>query len=73
MLLEFTSTPASLQEAFLKKKKNFIHKSSERIQEIKNRESKKPQAKLFQRNKTERFHMLNEPSPTSGKNFIWKQ
>ncbi|KYO43020.1 centrosomal protein of isoform A [Alligator mississippiensis] len=66
MLLEFTSTPASLQEAFLKKKKNFIHKSSERIQEIKNRESKKPQAKLFQRNKTERFHMLNEPSPTSG-------
>ncbi|XP_006018699.1 centrosomal protein of 295 kDa [Alligator sinensis] len=66
MLLEFTSTPASLQEAFFKKKKNFIHKSSERIQEIKNRESKKPQAKLFQRNKTERFHMLNEHSPTSG-------
>uniref|UniRef100_A0A7M4G169 Centrosomal protein 295 n=1 Tax=Crocodylus porosus TaxID=8502 RepID=A0A7M4G169_CROPO len=66
MLLEFTSTPASLQEAFLKKKKNFIRKSSERIQEIKNKESRKPHAKLFQRNKTERFHMSMEHSPTSG-------
>ncbi|XP_026507387.1 centrosomal protein of 295 kDa isoform X2 [Terrapene carolina triunguis] len=68
MLLEFTSTPGSLQESFLRRKKNFIQKSSKRVEEIKNRErsSEKPQAKLFQRDKTERFNMPKEDSPTSG-------
>ncbi|XP_067424365.1 centrosomal protein of 295 kDa isoform X2 [Emydura macquarii macquarii] len=68
MLLEFTSTPGNLQESFLKRKKNFIQKSSKRVEEIKNRErsSEKPQAKLFQRDKTEKLHMLKEHIPTSG-------
>nr|XP_032632496.1 centrosomal protein of 295 kDa isoform X2 [Chelonoidis abingdonii] len=68
MLLEFTSTPGSLQESFLRRKKNFVQKSSKRVEEIKNRErsSEKPQAKLFQRDKTERFNMPKEDSPTSG-------
>ncbi|XP_065437660.1 centrosomal protein of 295 kDa isoform X14 [Chrysemys picta bellii] len=68
MLLEFTSTPGSLQESFLRRKKNFIQKSSKRVEEIKKRErcSEKPQAKLFQRDKTERFNMPKEDSPTSG-------
>ncbi|XP_034614866.1 centrosomal protein of 295 kDa [Trachemys scripta elegans] len=68
MLLEFTSTPGSLQESFLRRKKNFIQKSSKRVEEIKNRErcSEKPQAKLFQRDKTERFNMPKKESPTSG-------
>ncbi|XP_043384811.1 centrosomal protein of 295 kDa isoform X8 [Chelonia mydas] len=67
MLLEFTSTPGSLQESFLRRKKNFIQKSSKRVEEIKNRErsSEKHQAKLFQRDKTERFNMPKEDS-TSG-------
>ncbi|CAM4351233.1 unnamed protein product [Lepidochelys olivacea] len=68
MLLEFTSTPGSLQESFLRRKKNFIQKSSKRVEEIKNRErsSEKHQAKLFQRDKTERFNMPKEDSSTSG-------
>ncbi|XP_074840228.1 centrosomal protein of 295 kDa isoform X2 [Carettochelys insculpta] len=68
MLLEFTSTPCSLQESFLKKKKSFIEKSSKRVEEIKNgeRSSKKPQIKLLQRDKTKKFHLPKEHSPTSG-------
>ncbi|KAM9172061.1 centrosomal protein of 295 kDa isoform 1-T1 [Pangshura tecta] len=68
MLLEFTSTPGTLQESFLRRKKNFIQKSSKRVEEIKTRErsSEKPQAKLFQRDKTERFNKPKEDSPTSG-------
>ncbi|XP_075775417.1 centrosomal protein of 295 kDa isoform X3 [Pelodiscus sinensis] len=68
MLLEFTSTPCTLQESFLKRKKNFIQKSSKRVEEIKNKErhSEKPQDMLFQREKAKRFHMLKEHSPTSG-------
>ncbi|XP_039351003.1 centrosomal protein of 295 kDa isoform X3 [Mauremys reevesii] len=68
MLLEFTSTPGSLQESFLRRKKNFIQKSCKRVEEIQKRErsSEQPQAKLFQRDKTERFNMPKEDSPTSG-------
>ncbi|KAM3935322.1 centrosomal protein of 295 kDa [Leptodactylus fuscus] len=38
MSLEFTSTPASLQEAFLRKKRHLMEKSSKRIQEIKKKD-----------------------------------
>ncbi|XP_075054832.1 centrosomal protein of 295 kDa isoform X2 [Mixophyes fleayi] len=36
--LQFTSTPGSLQEAFLMKKKHLIEKSSKRVQEMKKKE-----------------------------------
>ncbi|KAG8584544.1 hypothetical protein GDO81_004658 [Engystomops pustulosus] len=36
--LEFTSTPGSLQEAFLRKKRHFIENSSKRLQEMKNKD-----------------------------------
>ncbi|XP_075448629.1 centrosomal protein of 295 kDa isoform X3 [Ascaphus truei] len=36
--LDFTSSPGNLQEAFLKKKKHFIEKSSKRLEEIKQKE-----------------------------------
>lgn len=38
MSLEFTSTPGSLQDAFLRKKKHFIENSAKRIQEIKQKD-----------------------------------
>ncbi|NXE26099.1 CE295 protein, partial [Ardeotis kori] len=57
MLLEFAATPGSLQESFLKRKKNFIQKSLKRVEEIKNkeRENEKPKAKQFQRRKSEKL------------------
>ncbi|XP_056417434.1 centrosomal protein of 295 kDa isoform X2 [Hyla sarda] len=38
MSLEFTSTPGSLQDAFLRKKKHFIDNSAKRVQGIKNKD-----------------------------------
>ncbi|NXN37857.1 CE295 protein, partial [Rhinoptilus africanus] len=57
MLLEFAATPGSLQESFLKRKKNFIQKSLRRVEEIRNkeRENEKPEARQFQRGKSEKL------------------
>ncbi|KFZ45471.1 Centrosomal protein KIAA1731, partial [Antrostomus carolinensis] len=68
MLLEFAATPASLQESFLKRKKNFIQKSLKRVEEIKNREreNEKPEARQFERQKSEKLSRQKE-SLLSGK------
>ncbi|NWH66350.1 CE295 protein, partial [Geococcyx californianus] len=57
MLLEFAATPGSLQESFLKRKKNFMQKSLKRVEEIKTREREieKPEARQFQRGKSEKL------------------
>ncbi|XP_075347213.1 centrosomal protein of 295 kDa isoform X1 [Mycteria americana] len=69
MLLEFASTPGNLQESFLKRKKNFIQKSLKRVEEIKNKERKneKPEAKQFQRGKSEKLSRQKESFLISGK------
>ncbi|NWH71318.1 CE295 protein, partial [Piaya cayana] len=68
MLLEFAATPGSLQESFLKRKNNFIQKSLKRVEEIKTkeRENKKPEARQFQRGKSEKLSRQKE-SFVSGK------
>lgn len=38
MSLEFTSTPGSLQEAFLRKKRHFMENSAKRVQELKKKD-----------------------------------
>ncbi|NXF89807.1 CE295 protein, partial [Eubucco bourcierii] len=55
MLLELPATSGSLQENFLKRKKNFIQKSLKRVEGVKNREreNNKPEARQFQRGKSE--------------------
>uniref|UniRef100_A0A8D0HGE6 Centrosomal protein of 295 kDa n=1 Tax=Sphenodon punctatus TaxID=8508 RepID=A0A8D0HGE6_SPHPU len=65
MLLEFASTSGSLQEAFLKRKKDFIGKSSKRLEELKSRarNHEKPQAKTFQRDMAKRLPTPKEHSP----------
>ncbi|KFV16749.1 Centrosomal protein KIAA1731, partial [Tauraco erythrolophus] len=62
MLLEFPSTPGNLQESFLKRKKNFIQKSLKRVEEIKNKERKneKPEARQFERGKSEKLSRQKE-------------
>ncbi|NXF50187.1 CE295 protein, partial [Oceanites oceanicus] len=69
MLLEFAATPGSLQESFLKRKKNFIQKSLKRVEEIKNkeRENEKPEARQFQRGKSEKLSRQKESFLISGK------
>ncbi|KFV86071.1 Centrosomal protein KIAA1731, partial [Struthio camelus australis] len=69
MLLEFVSTPGSLQESFLKRKKNFIEESQKRVEKIKNRERKneKPEAEQLQRRKTGKLSRRKESSLTSEK------
>ncbi|NXJ78836.1 CE295 protein, partial [Trogon melanurus] len=68
MLLDFVSTAGSLQESFLKKKKCFIQKSLRRVEEIKSkeRENKKPEARPFQRAKSEKFGRRKESLPIPG-------
>ncbi|XP_069739483.1 centrosomal protein of 295 kDa [Phaenicophaeus curvirostris] len=68
MLLEFAATPGSLQESFLKRKKNFIQESLKRVEEIKTkeREIKKPEAREFQRGKSEKLSRQKK-SLVSGK------
>ncbi|XP_074773436.1 centrosomal protein of 295 kDa [Athene noctua] len=70
MLLEFAAAPGSLQESFLKRKNNFIQKSLKRIEEMKKREreNEKPEARQFQRGKSEKLRRQKE----SGR-FIWRQ
>ncbi|NWX39919.1 CE295 protein, partial [Steatornis caripensis] len=69
MQLEFAATPESLQESFLKRKKNFIQKSLKRVEEIKNkdRENEKLEARQFQRGKSEKLSRQRESSLNSGK------
>ncbi|EOB06271.1 Leucine-rich repeat-containing protein KIAA1731, partial [Anas platyrhynchos] len=69
MRLEFPSASGSLQESFLKRKKSFIQKSLERVEEIKNRERKneKPEAKPFQRRKSEKLSRQKESFLLPGK------
>ncbi|XP_035184616.1 centrosomal protein of 295 kDa isoform X2 [Oxyura jamaicensis] len=69
MLLEFPSASGSLQESFLKRKKSFIQKSLERVEEIKNKERKneKPEARQFQRRKSEKLSRQKESFLLSGK------
>ncbi|KAM6212009.1 centrosomal protein of 295 kDa isoform 1-T3 [Sarcoramphus papa] len=68
MLLEFAATPGSLQESFLKRKKNFIQKSLKRVEEIKNkeRENEKPEARQLQRGKSEKLSRQKESFLISG-------
>ncbi|KFP56514.1 Centrosomal protein KIAA1731, partial [Cathartes aura] len=68
MLLEFAATPGSLQESFLKRKKNFIQKSLKRVEEIKNkeRENEKPEARQLQRGKSEKLSKQKESFLISG-------
>ncbi|NWS66837.1 CE295 protein, partial [Crotophaga sulcirostris] len=67
MLLEFASTPGSLQESFLKRKEDFIQKSLKRVEEIKTkeRENDMPEARQFQRGKSEK--LSRQESLVSGK------
>ncbi|NXO57159.1 CE295 protein, partial [Aramus guarauna] len=69
MLLEFAATPGSLQESFLKRKKNFIQTSLKRVEEIKNkeRENEKPEASRFQREKSEKLSRQKESLLNSGR------
>ncbi|NXN12143.1 CE295 protein, partial [Indicator maculatus] len=68
MMLEFAATPGSLQETFLKRKKNFIQESLKRVEGIKNRERKnKPEARQFQRRKSETSNRQKEAFLISGK------
>ncbi|XP_026720151.1 centrosomal protein of 295 kDa isoform X2 [Athene cunicularia] len=62
MLLEFAPAPGSLQESFLKRKNNFIQKSLKRIEEMKKREreNEKPEARQFQRGKSEKLKRQKE-------------
>lgn len=74
MLLEFAAAPGSLQESFLKRRKNFIQKSLKRVEEIKNkeRENEKPEARQLQRGKSEKFSRQKGSCLISGR-FIWGQ
>ncbi|NXI44623.1 CE295 protein, partial [Galbula dea] len=70
MLMEFAATPGSLQESFLKRKKNFIQKSLQRVEEIKNkeRENEKPEeARQSQRRKSEKLSRQKKSCLTPGK------
>uniref|UniRef100_A0A8C8AGT1 ALMS motif domain-containing protein n=1 Tax=Otus sunia TaxID=257818 RepID=A0A8C8AGT1_9STRI len=62
MLLEFAAAPGSLQESFLKRKNNFIQKSLKRVEEMKKREreNEKPEARQFQRGKSEKLSRQKE-------------
>lgn len=74
MLMEFEATPGSLQENFLKRKKNFIQKSLKRVEGVKNREKEnnKPEARQFQRGKSETSKKQKEGFLNPGR-FIWAQ
>ncbi|NWX24618.1 CE295 protein, partial [Aegotheles bennettii] len=69
MQLEFAAVPGSLQESFLKRKKNFIQNSVRRVEEIKNREreNEKPEGRQFQRGKSGKLSRQKESSVISGK------
>ncbi|NXA37244.1 CE295 protein, partial [Eudromia elegans] len=66
--LEFSPAPGTLQESFLKRKKDFIQKSLRRVEEIKSKERKNGTAEAGQlQRKTERLSRPKEASRTSEK------
>ncbi|NWI13511.1 CE295 protein, partial [Crypturellus soui] len=69
MSLEFAFVPGTLQESFLKRKKDFIQKSLRRVEEIKSKERKNGMAEAgpLQRRKTEMLSRQKEASRTSEK------
>ncbi|NXJ09745.1 CE295 protein, partial [Odontophorus gujanensis] len=69
MLLESVSAQGSLQESFLKRKKDFIQKSLKRVEEIKQRERKneKPEGRQLQRIKSETLNRQKECRLIPGK------
>ncbi|XP_015707768.2 centrosomal protein of 295 kDa isoform X1 [Coturnix japonica] len=69
MLLESASAPGSLQEAFVKRKKDFIQKSLRRVEEMKLRERKneKPEGSRVQRRKCETLSSQKECLLLTGK------
>ncbi|XP_072182915.1 centrosomal protein of 295 kDa [Excalfactoria chinensis] len=69
MLLESASAPGSLQEAFVKRKKDFIQKSLRRVEEMKQREreNEKPEGSRVQRRKSETLSSQKECLPVTGK------
>ncbi|NWW95999.1 CE295 protein, partial [Rhynochetos jubatus] len=75
MLLEFASTPGSLQESFVKRKKIFVQNSLRRGEEIKNkeREDDKPEARQFQRGKLEKLNRRKESLISEEKGAAAKQ
>ncbi|KAJ6664917.1 hypothetical protein lerEdw1_005889 [Lerista edwardsae] len=64
---EFTSVPESLQESFLKRKRDFIERSSKRLEKLKSRErcTGQPPAKASQQNKKQ-LYKLKENLPPPG-------
>ncbi|XP_058714763.1 centrosomal protein of 295 kDa isoform X2 [Poecile atricapillus] len=70
MLLEFASTPGSLQKSFLERKQNFIQESLKRVEAIKNkeRENEKLEARKLQGGKSENLRSRQKESGLSGKN-----
>ncbi|NWJ05954.1 CE295 protein, partial [Crypturellus undulatus] len=66
MSLEFASVTRTLQESFLKRKKDFIQKSLRRVEEIKSKERKNGTAEAgpLQRRKTEMLSRRKEASRT---------
>ncbi|NWX84728.1 CE295 protein, partial [Nothoprocta pentlandii] len=69
MPLQFPSVPGTLQESFLKRKKDFIQKSQRRVEEIKSKERKNGtvEAEQLQRRKTAMLSRPKAASPTSEK------
>ncbi|XP_053164285.1 centrosomal protein of 295 kDa isoform X2 [Hemicordylus capensis] len=70
---EFTSASGSLQEAFLKRKKDFIERSSKRLEKLKSRErnSEKPQEKASHQMKRH-LHKPKENVPTAAVSHLKK-
>ncbi|NWH85758.1 CE295 protein, partial [Aegithalos caudatus] len=71
MLLEFSATPGSLQESFLKRKQSFIQESLKRVEAIKNkeRENEKLEARKLRGGKSENLMSRQKKSGLlSGKN-----
>ncbi|XP_066478490.1 centrosomal protein of 295 kDa [Tiliqua scincoides] len=64
---EFTSDPESLQESFLKRKKDFIERSSKRLEKLKSRERciEEPNARASQQKKKQ-LYKLKENLPPPG-------
>ncbi|NXP34243.1 CE295 protein, partial [Leiothrix lutea] len=71
MMLEFATTPGSLQKSFLKRKQNFIQESQKRVEAIKNkeRENEKLEARKLTGGKSENLRSRQKKSGLlSGKN-----
>ncbi|NXU49879.1 CE295 protein, partial [Turnix velox] len=69
VILEFVDAPGSLQEFFVKRKKDFIQKSLRRVEEIKKREreNEKPEARQFPRGMSGKLSRKKSSFLISGK------